>query len=49
LFTNQPKVQEISFTDFLNQVDRGKIIEVSINGDIFSGKLSDGKLFRTRA
>jgi cell division protease FtsH len=49
LFSNQPKIQEISFTDFLNQVDKGKVTEVSIGGDIFSGKLSDGKLFRTRA
>ena len=24
LFGNQPKVQELSFTDFLNQVDQGK-------------------------
>ncbi len=48
-FSSQPKVQELSFTDFLNQVERGKVSEVSVNGDIFSGKLSGGGLFKTRA
>jgi len=49
LFTTQPKVQELSFTDFLNQVDSGKVREVNVGGDVFSGKLADGTNFRTRA
>ncbi len=48
-FSSQPKVQELSFTDFLNQVETGKVSEVSVNGDIFSGKLASGALFKTRA
>jgi len=49
LFTNQPKVQEVSFSDFLNMIDKGKIAEVAVGGDVFSGKLTDGTHFRTRA
>ncbi len=48
-FGNQPKTQELSFTDFLNRVDRREISEVSVNGDVFTGKLSTGALFKTRA
>lgn len=48
-FSSQPKVQELSFTDFLNQVDSGKVSEVSVNGDVFTGKLAAGTLFKTRA
>lgn len=48
-FSNQPKTQELSFTDFLNRVDRREISEVSVNGDVFTGKLATGSLFRTRA
>jgi cell division protease FtsH len=48
-FGNQPKTQELSFTDFLNRVDRREISEVSVGGDVFTGKLANGALFKTRA
>ena len=48
-FSNQPKIQELSFTDFLNQVDSGKVNEVSVGGDVFTGKLANGTAFKTRA
>jgi len=49
LFTSKPTVSEVSFSEFLNQVDAGKVKEVSIAGEIVTGKLIDGKSFRTRA
>jgi cell division protease FtsH len=49
LFGSQPKIQELSFTDFLNQVDQGKIKEVTVGGDIFTGKFASGGQFKTRA
>ena len=42
LFNAAPKVQELSFTEFLTQVDAGKVSEVSIGNDFFSGKLTTG-------
>ena len=42
-------VKEISFSDFLNLVESVKIKEVTIAGDIVTGKLKDGTTFRTRA
>jgi cell division protease FtsH len=48
-FSSQPKTQELSFTDFLNRVDRREISEVSVNGDVFTGKLATGAIFKTRA
>jgi ATP-dependent metalloprotease FtsH len=41
--------KEISFSDFLNQVDQGKVAEVTIRGEVVEGKFSDKKLFTTRA
>jgi len=49
LFTPQKKVSEISFSEFLGQVDSGRVKQVSIAGDMVSGKLADGSLFKTRA
>ncbi|MFC1767743.1 ATP-dependent metallopeptidase FtsH/Yme1/Tma family protein, partial [Candidatus Margulisiibacteriota bacterium] len=48
-FSNAPKPQEISFTGFLNSIEGGQIKEVTIAGDIVTGKFSDGKAFKTRA
>jgi len=48
LFSNQPKVQELSFSDFLNQVETSKVKEITVGGDIVSGKLINGSTFRTR-
>ena len=49
LFTAKPEVPEISFSKFLNLVEGGKVKEVDIAGEIVSGKLTDGKTFKTRA
>lgn len=49
LFTSQQSIQELSFSEFLNRVDRGQVAEVNVGGDVFSGKLSNGEIFRTRA
>jgi cell division protease FtsH len=49
VFTPPGKVAEVSYSDLLNLIDSGKIKDVEIAGDMVSGKLSDGKLFRTRA
>ncbi len=49
LFGNQTKVQDMSFTEFLNLVEAGKVSEVSLGTDFFSGKLAQGGHFRTRS
>ncbi len=49
LFTAKPAPTEISFSEFLNKVDAGKVKEVDIAGEIVTGKFTDGKSFRTRA
>ena len=41
--------KEISFSEFLNLVESVKIKEVTIAGDIVTGKLKDDTAFRTRA
>ncbi|KAF0134943.1 MAG: cell division protease FtsH [Candidatus Saganbacteria bacterium] len=45
--TDQAK--EISFSNFLNLIETGKVKEVTIAGEIVSGKLKDNSLFRARA
>jgi cell division protease FtsH len=49
LFTPEKKSQEIAFSDFLNDVDQGKLKEVTISGDMVSGVLTDNSHFQTRA
>jgi cell division protease FtsH len=49
MFSAQPKVQDLSFTDFINQVNGGKVVEVSLGSEVFNGKLQDGSHFKTRA
>ncbi len=48
LFAPQKKVSEISYSQFLNQVEAGKVKQVTIAGEIVSGKFVDGTLFKTR-
>jgi cell division protease FtsH len=48
-FFNVPKVQEVSFTEFLSLLDKAQIKEVTIAGDLISGKLKNDSNFRTRA
>lgn len=46
---NLQKVTELSFTEFLTTMEAGKLKEVTIAGDMISGKLADGTFFRSRA
>ncbi len=48
-FSAPRNVAEVNFSDFLNQVDQGKISQITVKGDIVEGKYNDGKAFRTRA
>ena len=48
---NQPKgVQDsIVYSEFVSQVEKGQVTEVTIQGDHINGKLSDGRSFKTFA
>ncbi|MBO5490955.1 MAG: ATP-dependent metallopeptidase FtsH/Yme1/Tma family protein, partial [Desulfovibrio sp.] len=35
--------QRVAYTDFLNQVDNGQLLSVTIQGHTLTGKTSDGK------
>jgi len=48
-FNQAPRPVDLSFTEFLNSIETGKVKEVTIAGDIVTGKLSDGRSFKTRA
>ncbi|MCX5749651.1 MAG: ATP-dependent zinc metalloprotease FtsH [Candidatus Saganbacteria bacterium] len=48
-FGSISKQSEISFSQFLNKVDAGQVKDITIAGDVISGKTGDGKLFKTRA
>lgn len=49
LFSGMQNQKEISFSDFLDQLDAGKVKQITIAGDIVTGKYYDNKTFRTRA
>ncbi|MFA4844371.1 MAG: ATP-dependent zinc metalloprotease FtsH [Candidatus Margulisiibacteriota bacterium] len=49
LFSNEPKVKEVSFSDFLNYADKAQLAKVTVAGDIISGELMNKSKFRTRA
>jgi len=40
-------VQNIAFSDFLNEVEKDNVIDVNIKGDLINGNLADGKKFKT--
>ncbi len=46
---NQPKPREqpISFSDFMYQIDQGRVTDVTIQGPTITGLLSDGRPFST--
>ncbi len=48
-FLNQPRSQQekITYSDFLNLLEQGKIAEVTIQGNNIQGKERDGKEFKT--
>ena len=37
----------LAFSDFLNKVDEGRVVEVQIQGNNITGVLADGKTFKT--
>ena len=37
----------LPFSNFLNEVEAGRVVEVKIQGSNISGTLSDGKTFKT--
>ena len=45
----QPRDPEIIFSDFLNQVDRGQVAQVTIQGHSIHGQLVSGERFFTYA
>ena len=40
---------EVIFSDFMDQVEQGQVIEVMIRGDNITGKYIDGQAFQTTA
>ncbi|MHB8769721.1 MAG: ATP-dependent zinc metalloprotease FtsH [Syntrophales bacterium] len=48
---NQPKSSQLDviYSDFLGYVDKSQVTEVTIQGDNISGRLSNGKAFKTYA
>jgi len=48
---SQPLTQQsdVVFSDFMDQVEKGQVNEVVINGDNITGKYMDGKSFQTTA
>ncbi len=46
---NQPKTMagSLIFSDFISQVEKGQVTEVTIQGENISGKATDGKVFKT--
>ena len=45
----QPREPEIKFSDFLNQVDKGQVKSVTIQGNLIKGDTSAGEHFKTYA
>lgn len=48
-FTPQISTKEISFSDFLNSINQGKVKSVSIQGEMVKGSFTDGKPFTARS
>ena len=40
-------VQDIAFSDFLNEVEKDNVLDVNIKGDLINGNLADGRRFKT--
>ena len=40
-------VQDIAFSDFLNEVEKDNVLDVNIKGDLINGNLADGRKFKT--
>ena len=44
---NNRIVQDIAFSDFLNEVEKDNVLDVNIKGDLINGNLADGGRFKT--
>jgi cell division protease FtsH len=44
--SSQPAKEEIVFSDFLRKVEQGEVREVTIRGNLVTGRFSDGSAFR---
>ena len=40
---------KMSFSEFLTNIDNGRVVQVEIQGNNINGILSDGKVFKTYA
>ena len=51
MFQNPNQINEtkskVAFSEFLSEVDQGRVIKVEIQGNNITGVLSDGSLFAT--
>ena len=43
------QIQDIAFSEFLNELEKGNILDVNIKGDLINGNMLDGKKFKTFA
>ena len=43
------QIQDIAFSEFLNELEKGNILDVNIKGDLINGNMLDGKKFKTYA
>ena len=43
------QIQDIAFSEFLQELDKGNIVDVNIKGDLINGDLINGKKFKTVA
>ena len=41
------QIQDIAFSEFLNELEKGNILDVNIKGDLINGNMLDGKKFKT--
>ena len=41
------RVENIAFSDFLDEVEKDNVLDVNIKGDLINGNLADGKKFKT--
>jgi cell division protease FtsH len=44
---SQPMQKELIFSDFMNRVERGEVVEVTLKGSDITGRLTDNSVFRT--
>ena len=43
------QIQDIAFSEFLQELDKGNVVDVNIKGDSINGNLIDGKKLNARS